>query len=66
MNSGPYVIYRFIHDRVHYWDTCGWTRNLRVARAYAHDEAREVMARMSKYGRVMMAPLTRRAWGRQT
>lgn len=56
-----FIVYRFIHDRVHYWDTCGWTRNLRVARAYTHAEAREVVAKMSRRGRVMMAPLRKRA-----
>lgn len=52
-----YIVYRIIKDRVYYWNTCGWTRNLLVARAYTHHDARDVVARMSKYGRVMLAPL---------
>jgi hypothetical protein len=56
-----YIIYRFIHDRPHYWDTCGWTRNLRKARAYTHDDARTVSEKMLRRGKVWIAPLTARA-----
>lgn len=57
-----HIIYRFINDRAHYWDTCGWTRNLRTARRYCHSEAREALAKMSRAGlRVMIAPFKKGA-----
>lgn len=56
-----FIIYRLIHDRVFYWNTCGWTRNLLTARRYSHDDARDVMKRMSRYGRVSIAPFKARA-----
>lgn len=56
-----FIIYRFIADRVHYWDTCGWTRNLLVARRYTHDDVRTVSERMLRRGKVMIAPFKKRA-----
>lgn len=56
-----FIIYRFINDRVHYWDTCGWTRNLRKARRYSHDDARTVHEKMSRRGKVWIAPLVAQA-----
>lgn len=56
-----YIIYRFIHDVVCYWDTCGWTQNLRTARFYTHDDARTVHEKMSRRGKVWIAPLKARA-----
>lgn len=56
-----YIIYRFIKDRVHYWNTCGWTENLRKARFFTHDDAREIREKMLRRGKVWIAPLKARA-----
>lgn len=57
-----FVIYCFIRDRVHYWNTCGWTRNLMVARLYTPGEPREVLDRMARDGvRASVAPFKARA-----
>jgi hypothetical protein len=56
-----YIIYRFLKDIPHYWDTCGWTRNLRKARAFTHDDARTIHEKMSRRGKVNIAPLKARA-----
>lgn len=57
-----HIIYRFIANVPYYWNTCGWSTNLRIARVYTHDDVREAHHRMSLRGvRCMIAPFTARA-----
>lgn len=56
-----FIIYRIISDKAFYWNTCGWTQNLWKARRYSHDDARTIHEKMSRRGRVNIAPLKARA-----
>lgn len=57
-----HIIYRFIHNRVYYWNTCGWTQSLLSARRYTLADVGEAESRMAIRGlRVSIAPFKARA-----
>jgi hypothetical protein len=57
-----YIIYRFIHNRVYYWNTCGWSQCLLSGRRYTLADAGEAESRMTIHGlRVSIAPFKARA-----
>lgn len=50
MLSTRHVIYREIHSRTYFWNTCGWSRVLRTARRYNTDDCTATMNRMHNDG----------------
>lgn len=45
-----HLIYQVIRGRIHYWNTCGWSDNIKVARRYSPADSKPVFNRMTKAG----------------